>query len=50
MPQMRLLPNQMAALRTGLQRSGFSLPDGDDGFFSGRFPLEATRALAAAGR
>jgi hypothetical protein len=40
----------MAALRTGLQRSGFTLPDGDDAFFTGRFPVESDRALAVAGR
>jgi 4-hydroxy-tetrahydrodipicolinate synthase len=50
MPQMRLLPNQMAALRTGLARSGFKLPEGDDAFFAGRFPLESSTELAVAGR
>jgi dihydrodipicolinate synthase/N-acetylneuraminate lyase len=50
MPQMRLLPNQMAALRTGLQRSGFTLPEGDDGFFTGRFPAESEHGLAGATR
>jgi 4-hydroxy-tetrahydrodipicolinate synthase len=37
MPQMRLMPNQMRALRMGLQNSGFKLPETDDGFFEGRF-------------
>ena len=50
MPQMRLQPQQMTALRGGLQRSGFTLPDADDGFFDGRFPVESDRALAAAAR
>ena len=49
MPQMRLLPNQMGALRTGLVRSGFKLPETDDAFFTGRFPLE-TAELVTAGR
>jgi 4-hydroxy-tetrahydrodipicolinate synthase len=48
MPQMRLLPNQMSALRTGLQRSGFTLPEGDDAFFTGRFPVESAPELAGA--
>ena len=34
MPQMRSLPNQMAALRTGLARSGFTLPENDDALLS----------------
>jgi 4-hydroxy-tetrahydrodipicolinate synthase len=50
MPQMRLLPNQMAALRTGLSRSGFKLPEGDDGFYEGRFPAQSERGLAGAAR
>ena len=37
MPQMRLMPNQMRALRMGLQNSGFKLPETDEGFFEGRF-------------
>jgi dihydrodipicolinate synthase/N-acetylneuraminate lyase len=49
MPQMRLLPNQMGALRTGLVRSGFKLPENDDAFFAGRFPLESAE-LVTAGR
>jgi dihydrodipicolinate synthase/N-acetylneuraminate lyase len=49
MPQMRLLPNQMAALRTGLQRSGFKLPENDDAFIDGRFPLESAGKLVPAG-
>jgi 4-hydroxy-tetrahydrodipicolinate synthase len=36
MPQMRLNPNQMRALRTGLAASGFDLPASDDGFYMGR--------------
>ncbi|HEV8022871.1 MAG TPA: dihydrodipicolinate synthase family protein [Candidatus Lustribacter sp.] len=50
MPQMRLLPNQMAALRTGLARSGFTLPENDDGFIAGRFPIESSAELVTAGR
>jgi 4-hydroxy-tetrahydrodipicolinate synthase len=38
MPQMRLAPNQMRQLRTGLAASGFKLPETDDGFMEGRFP------------
>ncbi len=38
MPQMRLLPNQMKALRAGLAASGYDLPADDEGFYSGRFP------------
>ena len=36
MPQMRLLPGQMKALRGGLAASGFELPPDDDGFYAGR--------------
>jgi 4-hydroxy-tetrahydrodipicolinate synthase len=36
MPQMRLLPGQMKALRAGVEASGFETPDGDDGFYTGR--------------
>ena len=36
MPQMRLNPGQMKSLRAGLAASGFSLPETDDGFYSGR--------------
>ncbi|MGW7824088.1 dihydrodipicolinate synthase family protein [Streptomyces puniciscabiei] len=36
MPQMRLLPNQMRALRTGLADSGFELPTDDSEFPVGR--------------
>jgi 4-hydroxy-tetrahydrodipicolinate synthase len=50
MPQMRLLPNQMAALRTGLQRSGFTMPDADEAFYAGRFPVESERGLAGSAR
>lgn len=38
MPQMRLNPGQMRALRAGLAASGYDLPAGDDGFFVGRNP------------
>jgi len=38
MPQMRLLPGQMKALRAGLAASGFDLPADDDGFREGRHP------------
>ena len=46
MPQMRLNPNQMRGLRTGLQASGFDLPATDDAFYAGRFPLESDASLA----
>ena len=46
MPQMRLNPNQMRALRTGLAASGFDLPASDDGFYAGRFPVEEDTSLA----
>lgn len=36
MPQMRLNPAQMKALRAGVEASGFDVPDGDEGFFVGR--------------
>ncbi|MFI6350208.1 dihydrodipicolinate synthase family protein [Streptomyces sp. NPDC050560] len=36
MPQMRLAPGQMKALRAGLAASGFDLPDDDSGFYTGR--------------
>lgn len=37
MPQMRLLPGQMKALRAGLAASGFDgMPDSDDDFYAGR--------------
>ncbi len=36
MPQMRLQPGQMKALRAGLAASGFELPAGDDAFYEGR--------------
>ncbi len=49
MPQMRLLPNQMAALRTGLAKSGYTLPANDDGFREGRLPVESAMDLAPAG-
>lgn len=38
MPQMRLHPGQMRSLRAGVAASGFSIPDGDDGFYDGRYP------------
>jgi dihydrodipicolinate synthase/N-acetylneuraminate lyase len=36
MPQMRLQPGQMRALRGGLAASGFELPADDAGFYTGR--------------
>lgn len=36
MPQMRLLPGQMKALRSGLAASGFDLPADDADFYRGR--------------
>lgn len=36
MPQMRLLPGQMKALRAGLVASGFDVPVNDDEFYAGR--------------
>lgn len=50
MPQMRLNPNQMRALRTGLAQSGFTLPENDDAFYAGRFPVESNREPAGATR
>jgi dihydrodipicolinate synthase/N-acetylneuraminate lyase len=38
MPQMRLVPGQMKALRAGLEASGFVVPPTDDDFYAGRFP------------
>ncbi|WNV77085.1 dihydrodipicolinate synthase family protein [Geodermatophilus sp. DSM 44513] len=38
MPQMRLLPGQMKALRAGLAASGYDLPEDDEQFWTGRFP------------
>jgi 4-hydroxy-tetrahydrodipicolinate synthase len=38
MPQMRLSPGQMKALRAGLAASGFDLPPDDGGFYDGRHP------------
>jgi 4-hydroxy-tetrahydrodipicolinate synthase len=46
MPQMRLNPNQMRALRAGLATSNFELPPTDDEFYAGRFPVEEDPALA----
>jgi len=39
MPQMRLNPGQMRALKQGLQASGFEVPASDDEFYTGRFPV-----------
>jgi hypothetical protein len=50
MPQMRLNPNQMRTLRTSLAQSGFKLPESDDGFYTGRFPVETDRELAIGSR
>ncbi len=36
MPQMRLLPGQMKALRAGVVASGFDVPADDDAFYAGR--------------
>jgi 4-hydroxy-tetrahydrodipicolinate synthase len=36
MPQMRLNPGQMKALRAGAVASGFEVPANDDGFYAGR--------------
>lgn len=36
MPQMRLLPGQMKALRAGVEASGFDTPATDEGFYAGR--------------
>ncbi|WP_409187914.1 dihydrodipicolinate synthase family protein [Bradyrhizobium sp. RDM4] len=47
-PQMRLLPNQMRALRAGLQASGFDIPANDEGFVEGRFPHEVRSATVLA--
>lgn len=41
MPQMRLDGETMQSLRSGLERSGFDVPDEpDEAFFAGRFPAE----------
>jgi hypothetical protein len=49
MPHLRILPNQMRALRQGFAASGFSVPDNDDAFYAGRFPTDAayTEAMLA---
>jgi len=49
MPHLRILPNQMRALRQGFAASGFSVPDNDDAFYAGRFPTDVayTQALLA---
>jgi dihydrodipicolinate synthase/N-acetylneuraminate lyase len=36
MPQMRIVPGQMAGLRAGLAKSGFDLPADDGAFYRGR--------------
>jgi len=36
MPQMRLNPGQMRALRAGAVSSGFDVPEGDESFYAGR--------------
>jgi dihydrodipicolinate synthase/N-acetylneuraminate lyase len=36
MPQMRLLPTQMKALRAGVMAAGFDVPDDDATFYAGR--------------
>ena len=38
MPQMRLHPGQMRALRAGIEASGVTVPADDSGFFAGRNP------------
>lgn len=38
MPQMRLSAGQRATLRRGIEASGFTVPDDDSGFFTGRIP------------
>lgn len=48
MPQMRLSPGQMKALRSGLAASGFELPADDAGFYVGRHPAASTMATPAA--
>jgi dihydrodipicolinate synthase/N-acetylneuraminate lyase len=45
MPQMRLNPGQMKALRAGAVASGFDVPADDSGFYAGRHPQDA--AIAA---
>lgn len=51
MPQMRLVPGQMRALRAGFAASGYDLPENDDDFYAGRFPTdEPAKVLASAAR
>ncbi|MHB1554076.1 MAG: dihydrodipicolinate synthase family protein [Acidimicrobiales bacterium] len=38
MPQMRLHPGQMRALRAGVEASGYSVPSDDSAFYEGRIP------------
>ena len=46
MPHLRILPNQMRALRTGFAASGFTMPESDEGFYAGRFPTDVARTEA----
>jgi 4-hydroxy-tetrahydrodipicolinate synthase len=46
MPHLRILPNQMRALRTGFAASGFSLPENDEAFYAGRFPTDVAQTAA----
>ncbi len=53
MPHLRILPNQMRALRQGFAAAGFTVPDNDDAFYAGRFPTDVAyteAALAGAAR
>ncbi|MFZ0040707.1 MAG: dihydrodipicolinate synthase family protein [Solirubrobacteraceae bacterium] len=40
MPQMRLQPGQMKALRAGIVASGFEVPDDDADFYTGRYAAD----------
>lgn len=44
MPQMRLQPGQMKALRTGVVASGFDVPANDADFYAGRQPARPVSA------
>ena len=44
MPQMRLQPGQMKALRAGAVASGFEVPEDVSGFYAGRHPARTVRA------
>jgi dihydrodipicolinate synthase/N-acetylneuraminate lyase len=46
MPHLRILPNQMRALRTGFAAAGFQVPENDDAFYAGRFPTDVARTTA----